>query len=205
MEKNMISNKEQLERIKIRIVKLRDILGLKSAALAKKCGIDTSTMYRIEGRSRREYSVSERNLRKIAEAVDVDLNWLLGLSGEDDIPVFLQGEGDIGRTERDPAESQTACADRLRQLRAKLGLSQQKFADQVGVSLSMLSAIEQGRIKLSVDFARRISQKCDGITAEWLLYGEEYPVNDDLIQWLKNNREERVRLWKKIYKERMRK
>ena len=69
----------------------------------------------------------------------------------------------------------------------------------------MLSAIEQGRIKLSVDFARRISQKCDGITAEWLLYGEEYPVNDDLIEWLKNNREERVRLWNKMNKEKGRK
>ena len=203
MVKNIITDTEQLAAIHRRIMRLRETLGITAAALAKKSGVDTSTFYRIEGRSKKERSVSERNIHKIADACHVNPEWLMGLTGDDDTPEFT--ESCMEHTEDSSQNQGETVADRIRQLRKTLGFSQHKLAEHTGVSLSMLSAIEQGRIKLSVDFARRISQKCDGITAEWLLYGEEYPVNDDLIEWLKNNREERVRLWNKMNKEKGRK
>ena len=183
MVKNIITDTEQLAAIHRRIMRLRETLGITAAALAKKSGVDTSTFYRIEGRRSKTQSVSERNIHKIADACHVNPEWLMGLTGDDDTPEFT--ESCMEHTEDSSQNQGKTVADRIRQLRKTLGFSQHKLAEHTGVSLSMLSAIEQGRIKLSVDFARRISQKCDGITAEWLLYGEEYPVNDDLIEWLK--------------------
>lgn len=61
-------------------------------------------------------------------------------------------------------------------------------------SESRLSEIETGKRRLCEPTAKRIA-KALKVGSEWLLTGEEknkdYPVDDDMVEWLKNHEEVR--------------
>lgn len=174
-------------------------LILKAAALANKSGVNTNTVYRMEGRCNQTRSVSERNIRKIAEACNVSAEWLMGASGSDNEPEFLSGNTEF--TDDDTQRKIGLAAERLKQFRERKGISQQKLSNHTGVSLSMICAIEQGRDSMTADLSERISKHFDDITAEWLLFGEEFPVNNEVIEWLRAHKDMRIKIWSEIRKE----
>ena len=42
--------------------------------------------------------------------------------------------------------------------------------------------------------AEKICKTCLDITPEWLLWGEEFPVNNRMINWLKKHEDERKQI-----------
>ena len=60
----------------------------------------------------------------------------------------------------------TAVAEMIRELRAKLGLTQEQFAAQVGVTWSTVNRWENGRGKPSPLAMRRIEEMQTGIGEE---------------------------------------
>ena len=56
-------------------------------------------------------------------------------------------------------------------LRTSLGLTQQEFGAQIGVSRDVISNIEGNRAKLRPTLLRHIC-KCFNVNEEWLLYGK---------------------------------
>ncbi len=71
-------------------------------------------------------------------------------------------------------------ADRIRLAREALGMNQTEFADELGVSRSFLSNIENGRGKISIDFVFHVSDKFSKRTKHagihTLLTGDNQPV-----------------------------
>lgn len=102
---------------------------------------------------------------------------------------------------REGAEKAGA-GERLKQLRAELGLSQAAFSNMIGISRAHLASIETGRNRLMPATAKQIESRCEHGGAEWLLTGNErnrhYPVGDEMIEWLRNHQKERERIWKKM-------
>lgn len=67
---------------------------------------------------------------------------------------------------------------RLKELREKNGkISQEEFAEKIGVSAETIKKIEQGKIKLSLDNAIRIKNQYN-VSLDWI-YGLEEDVNDE--------------------------
>lgn len=61
-------------------------------------------------------------------------------------------------------------SDRVRLARQAMGLSQQGFADKIGISQGYLGDIERGRAGPSAGFLSSITMKTD-ISVDWLLTG----------------------------------
>ncbi len=62
--------------------------------------------------------------------------------------------------------------DRIIQIIQKEGLSNAEFAERIGVSVSSLSHIFNGRNNPSLDLVMRIHKACPYVNLNWLLYGE---------------------------------
>lgn len=61
--------------------------------------------------------------------------------------------------------------NRLKEIRAFLGLTQQEFADKIDEKLHKINDIERGKQKIGVDLAEKIQEKFP-IDAWWLLTGK---------------------------------
>jgi transcriptional regulator with XRE-family HTH domain len=72
-------------------------------------------------------------------------------------------------------------------LRQKLGLSVEEFGQLIGKSLSTVTKLEVGLLKLSVETAIKISNET-GVDVEWLMAGE--PKEDPLSTDEESNRKE---------------
>ena len=59
-------------------------------------------------------------------------------------------------------------ADRLRELRKSLNLTQKEFADKIGITAAALSSYENNQINPSISVIKRISQEFK-ISTDWLL------------------------------------
>jgi transcriptional regulator with XRE-family HTH domain len=62
-------------------------------------------------------------------------------------------------------------SDIIRQIRAETGLSQQKFADKIGVSFSIINKIEQDIGKIKYDLAKKLNEHF-GYNIDALFNGE---------------------------------
>ena len=60
---------------------------------------------------------------------------------------------------------------RIRELRG-FDMTQEEFAQRVGVSQNYLSNMEHGKVEIGAEILLRISREC-GRSLEWLLVGEE--------------------------------
>ena len=91
-------------------------------------------------------------------------------------------------------------AERIKAVRNELRMSQVEFAKHTGLSSGNLAGIETGRTRVTNQTAKKIENVCEHGGAEWILTGDErnkdYPVNDRMIEWLKEHR----KLRKKIYR-----
>ncbi len=84
--------------------------------------------------------------------------------------------------------------DRLVQFRKERGLLQKEMAALVGISLPNIIAVEYGRRKMTMRFAKKVEDACD-VSASWLLYGDELskdnPCGDKMIAYLRKSPEAR--------------
>jgi len=63
----------------------------------------------------------------------------------------------------------------LKQIREKLGFTQEEFANLIGISRSFYALIENKKRGISPDIALAIEQATGGeIKAEWLIFPEKY-------------------------------
>ena len=84
--------------------------------------------------------------------------------------------------------------ERLVQFRKERGLLQKEMAALVGISLPNIIAVEYGRRKMTMRFAKKVEDACD-VSASWLLYGDELskdnPCGDKMIEYLRKSPEAR--------------
>jgi transcriptional regulator with XRE-family HTH domain len=72
------------------------------------------------------------------------------------------------------ATSRKEIGNRLRQVRGEL--TQQEFADKLGLSRSYLSDVERGRSHPSIAFLQSLAVNFD-VSLHWLLTGEDVGIN----------------------------
>lgn len=80
----------------------------------------------------------------------------------------------------------TAIADRIKQRRHELGLSQRAVARRAGVSPSFMSQLERGESNASLDSLRRIAEALD-VPVLHFLAEEQRPVGDEKLVFLLRN------------------
>ena len=187
---------------------VEDALNISGKELARICGLSDTTIYRIDGRAMNDAAITEKTIHTICEKTGADSDWMLDLENEDSQPRFIadnmEKATDHGLCDRGQAVVQTP-ADRVRELRAGLRMSQVEFANYVGVSSGNIAAIETGRSRLTEQMAAKIEDRCEHGGAEWLLTGNtrnrDYPVSTEMIEWLKSNSKIRRDIWRMMQDE----
>lgn len=66
---------------------------------------------------------------------------------------------------------------RIRKAREKLGLTREKFAEKLDVSVSYLAELERGRTGISVKMLIKVCTVL-GLSADYILFGQERPDDD---------------------------
>lgn len=167
---------------------VKALLGLTNRKMAEATSVAHTTVSRyVNG----EMDVSEEWAEKFCEVYHLDIGWFM--SGEDDQPPVFTGEIDDSVT-----KNVSGAGKRLVEMRHKLGLGQKDVRAVLGISLTALSRIENGHMRLTKENAQKIEDEY-GVGAEWLLYGDEskkdYPVGKRMIEWLWENKDEREKIW----------
>ncbi len=86
------------------------------------------------------------------------------------------------------SSDQMQSAGRLREIRENLNLSQEKFAEIVGISLPGYKKLESGENNLSLSSLRRIRKEI-GVSSDYILFGKMESA-DDLWKAILNCSEE---------------
>lgn len=163
------------------ITKLRHKLGVSQIAFSKAAGISNSQMRRIEAGTA---VLEEQIIKNICETYHVDPRYFEGTVDLDEAVVV-----------EDVEKKRTEIGTRLRQLRQDRKKTLKELSSIIGLSESQLCMIEKGDHNLTKKRAVEIA-KALGVGAEWLLTGDErnkeYPVDEDMIEWLKDHPEKRV-------------
>ena len=66
---------------------------------------------------------------------------------------------------------------RIRKARGKMGLTREKFAEKLDVSVSYLAELERGRTGISVKMLIKVCTVL-GLSADYILFGQERPGDD---------------------------
>ena len=167
-----------------RIEAIRKQLGLTQDNLAKTVGC---TAIRISRYERGEKAPTESELKRISMVFHVRYDWLCG---NDQTGMFENGF--VVQYNRD------SVSVRLKGLRAANKITQAQLADRIGTCQASISRIEHKKVDLTEDLARKIARYF-GVGEKWLIYGDEkykdYPIDQDMIDWLWEHPEERKCLW----------
>jgi transcriptional regulator with XRE-family HTH domain len=195
LRSELITDPEEKRILSVKIKTLENTLGITGKELARRCNMSDATIYRLEGTTSISTAITKKTIRKICEKTGADASWMFDgneLSPIPAIPVTNE------KTDETPA-------DRIRLLRAELGISQGKFARKIGTSHSNFAAIERGETRLTELMAKKIESQFPDGGAEWLLTGNErnrhYPIGDDMIEWLKNHENIRKTIWIEMMRE----
>lgn len=71
-------------------------------------------------------------------------------------------------------------ANRIKQLRKSLGMTQKDFSEYIGVKQQTLSGYERGIMKPPLDIAKNIAEKCD-VSIDWLCgLSEKKSTNNEI-------------------------
>lgn len=220
MTETKIKDPKQKQILAIKLRSIESALHLTAKELARICGVSDNTIYRLEGRVKSDAAIEVRTIEGICNKLGVDIDWMMDFStpadpdadpaADDSIdpvsPVWTkEAEAQIAAGKIAAAvEKQDDIAERVKQVRSELGLSQTDFADLVGIGRANLASIEIGRNRLTEGMAKKIENACEHGGAEWLLTGEErnkdYPLNEPMMEWLMEHPDERERIWKKMRK-----
>ncbi|MDP1655704.1 MAG: helix-turn-helix transcriptional regulator [Hylemonella sp.] len=74
-----------------------------------------------------------------------------------------------------PTENLSGIPDRLREVIAKTGLSQAKFAALIDVELQKLKDVLRGHIRPPADLVQKVIERCQ-VDAMWFLSGRELDI-----------------------------
>lgn len=76
-------------------------------------------------------------------------------------------------------------SERVRQLRAALGISQAQLCRRAGIETNAWNNYEKGRNRISVDHAIKV-KRAFGVTLDWLYHGDLGGVRSDIAEKLLN-------------------
>lgn len=98
-------------------------------------------------------------------------------------------------------EQQAEIGARMKERRLELGYIQKDIVELTGISKSNVSNIEKGTVSASVATFKEIAAALE-VGVEWLMEGDERnkenPVDDDMVEWLKDHPEERKSIREKM-------
>lgn len=164
-----------------RIKELRKYLGITSKEFGKLIGVDTSTAFQYEN------NTTEKAVDRICDMLHISREYFEGKIPVEDA-ISYSGNNHMR-------------VERIKTMMREKGIRKNKELSLMsGVSQSRLSEIFKESCPLTIDKARKISSAlCVGV--DWLLYGDEgkkdYPVNEDMVEWLWQHPEIRKYLWEK--------
>ena len=217
MTETKITDHKQKQILAKKFKSIEASLHLTAKELARLCGVSDTTIYRIEGRAKSDAAVSIRTLEGISDKIGVDIDWLLDFDqSAPSSPVWTSQPGQVrmspvwmkktektekpGEEQGEQGNEQGTPADRLKELRNGMRMSQVEFAEHTGLTSGNLAGIETGRTRLTEATAKKIENTCEHGGAEWLLTGDErnkdYPINDSMIEWLKDHRRVRKQIFR---------
>lgn len=75
---------------------------------------------------------------------------------------------------------------KLRQLREKLNLTQQEFADELYWDVSSYQKIESGKTLMTLDKAVQIHRNYD-VDLNYFIANDDQYYNDDILKWVTKN------------------
>lgn len=170
-----------INNIALRLVELRNKLGMSRTSFAKSIGISETHMKRFET----GVAVpKEKLINTICKKYHVNPAYFTGeVSIEEAIIPFKNDDGreDVGK--------------RLKQIRLERGMTIKEFSSLISISYTHLYMVETGNNPLSEKMASEIADRLH-LGVDWLLYGNEktkdYPVNAKMVKWLKEHPEKRI-------------
>ena len=149
--------------MKERIKQIRKHFKLTQKELAEKIGSTTAFISLMEtGRS----GLSDEKIELLCKEYHINASWvqdgvepMLSDDPEDWIllPPYAEGEADV-------------IADRIKELRETLDLSQSKIAKEIGVSRELVGLVEQKRTPPSKKLLTKIEETCN-VNPDWLING----------------------------------
>ena len=169
-----------------RLIELRQDFGLSQTALSRKIGVQGTSISLIE---HERISMSSKFAQRVEDELGIGAEWLLyGDETQKRWPCSVrmidylrrhpEERKKIWHEMRGNKEPETAQlrsdetpGSRVRGLRLKKGMNQQKFADAIQVQQSTVSRIENGDIHITDDMMKRI---CEALGADenWIRHGE---------------------------------
>ena len=170
-----------INNIALRLVELRNKLGMSRTSVAKSLGISETHLKRFET----GVAVpKEKLINTICEKYHVNPAYFTGeVSIEEAIIPFKNDDGreDAGK--------------RLKEIRLERGMTIKEFSSLINISYTHLYMVETGNNPLSEKMASEIADRLH-LGVDWLLYGDEktkdYPVNAKMVKWLKEHPEKRM-------------
>lgn len=177
--------------IAFRIRATRKSRGFSQAELGRKLGIKQSNIGRWE---QGQHNPRPSTLRRIADALGVNLNWLLtgeGMMERNPVraigvplePLFKPMR-DLGKL---IPEGMRDIAIRIRKMRKALGMSQTKLARQLGINPSLISLWETAKRDIAPEYIEKLAAVLN-VTPRWLCTGEgemKLSEQEQLIEKLK--------------------
>lgn len=189
-----------------KIMDLRLYLQMSKAEFGKCVGYSATHITRLEnGESAPKEEFLDNLCRKFCLRSDyfrggLSLEKALKDNGIDD--TRWRGKDDKGSSSgRESMLYDGKAPQRIKELRELRGISQRKLALISGVDNSLVSQVESGDRRLSLNAAEKIADALE-VGSGWLLYGneymKEYPVNRELIDYLWDNEDIRRDLWDRM-------
>lgn len=136
-----------------RVKQIRKAYGLTQKEFAEALGVTNVAISKIESGQR---GLTGQMIRSICREFGVNEQWLLASNGDSKSQAPCGGDG---------------MNERVKQIRRSYGMTQQEFADALGVTGATVSRIESGQRSLTSQMIKAICREFD-IKEHWLLTGE---------------------------------
>ena len=169
-----------INNIALRLVELRNKLGMSRTSFAKSIGISENHMKRFET----GVAVpKEKHINTICEKYHINPAYFTGEIGIDEAITEVDDDGreDTGK--------------RLKQIRLERGMTIKEFSSLINISYTHLYMVETGNNPVSEKMASEIADRLH-LGVDWLLYGNErakdWPLDTEMVKWLKEHPEKRM-------------
>lgn len=169
-----------------RIEIIKEELDISLSEMSKRMGYAHNQMFRL---IHREIQLTPSFIETFCKTFNVSLDYL------------LDGKGKKFTVEPNKYKKNNI-KKRLKELRNEEDIV--TYSLKVGIYASNYKKIESGETKLTEKSAEKIAEVND-VSVDWLLYGDElskdYPLDKEMISWLKQNPETRKKIRKLMNKE----
>ena len=166
--------------IALRLVELRNKLGMSRTSFAKYIGITETHMRRFET----GVSVpKEKHINTICEKYHVNPAYFTGEIGIDEAITEM------------PEDDRKNAGKRLKEIRLERGMTIKEFSSLINISYTHLYMVETGNNPVSEKMASEIADRLH-LGVDWLLYGnkraKDWPLDTEMVKWLKEHPEKRM-------------